>query len=194
MSTAASPDRTLARVQRRETHSPRSTAMVVAVVLMIALIAYLGVETVLVMAGAPALVAAPADLLRGLSAASGTAMTAIGAAVALVGAILVVIAITPGRRAKHTMAAVDGTIVVVDNGVIATALAQHLSDALGIDRRRLTVGVGHRRVDVTVRPETGLGIDLDEVRALSEAELATYRLSPSVTLSVHRRLDRKEDR
>ncbi|GAB3149294.1 hypothetical protein GCM10027058_11310 [Microbacterium neimengense] len=187
-------DRTLARVQRRETHSPRSAAMIVVVILLIALIAYLGLETVLVMAGAPALVAAPADLLRGLSAASGAATTAIGATVALMGAVLVVIAVTPGRRAKHTMAAADGTIVVVDNGVIAAALAQHLSDILGIDRRRLTVGVGHRRVDVTIRPETGLGIDLDEVRAASEAELATYRLSPSVALSVHRRLEKKDER
>lgn len=194
MSTTASPDRALARVQRRETHSPRSTAMVVAVVLMIALVAYLGAEAVLLMAGAPALIGAPADLLRSLSAASGTAMTAIGAAVALVGAVLVVIAVTPGRLAKHTMPAADGTIVVVDNGVIATALAQHLSDALGIDRRRLTVGVGHRRVDVTVRPETGLGIDLDGVRAAAQAELATYRLNPSVALSVRRRLEKKEER
>jgi hypothetical protein len=194
MSTAASSDRTLARVQRRETHSPRSAAMVVAVILLIVVIAYLATETVLVMAGAPALVAAPADLLRAVSASSGTAMTAIGAAVALAGAALVVIAVTPGRLAKHAMAAADGTIVVVDNGVIAAALAQHLSDTLGIDRRRLTVGVGHRRVDVTVRPETGLRLDLDEVRAASEAELATYGLSPSVTLSVHRRVDKKEER
>ncbi|MDR6200248.1 hypothetical protein QE374_002157 [Microbacterium sp. SORGH_AS428] len=192
--TTASSDRALARVRRRETHSPRSTAMVVAVVLLIALVAYLATEIVLVMADAPSLIAAPADLLRGLAAASGTVMTAIGAAVALLGAVLVVIAVTPGRLAKHTMAAGDGTIVVVDNGVVAAAIAQHLSDTLGIDRRRLTVGVGHRRVDVTVRPETGLSIDLDEVRAAADAELATYRLSPSVVLSVHRRLDKKEER
>lgn len=194
MRSTASPDRALARVQRRETHSPRSAAMVTAVILLIAPIAYLGVEIVLVMAGTPALVAAPADLLRGISAATGTPMTAIGAAVALLGVVLVVVAVTPGRLAKHTMAAADGTIVVVDNGVIAAALAQHLSDILGIDRRRLTVGVGHRRVDVTVRPETGLSIDLDQVRAASDAELATYRLTPSVALSVHSRHDKKEAR
>ena len=193
MSAAAAPDRALARVQRRETHSPRSAAMVVAVIPLIALIAYLATETVLVMAGAPPLIAAPADLLRGISTASGAAMTAVGAALALAGVVLVVIAVTPGRLAKHTMSAADGTIVVVDNAVIAAALAQHLSDALGMDRRRLTVGVGHRRVDVTVRPETGLDIDLDEVRAASESELATSRLSPPVALSVHRRLDKKED-
>lgn len=194
MTSAASSDRTLARVQRRETHSPRSTAMVICVILLIALIAYLATETALLMAGAPALIAPPADLLRGVSVASGGAATAVGAGVALVGVVLVVISVTPGRRAKHSMASPDGTIVVADNGVIAAALAQHLSDALGIDRRRLTVGVAHRRIDVTVRPETGLSIDLDELRAASEAELAAYRLSPPVTLRVRRRLDTEEER
>lgn len=194
MSSSASSDRTLARVQRRETHSPRSVAMVIVVIVLIAVIAYLATEIVLMVAGAPALVASPLDLLRDVSVTSGTAVTAVGVAVAALGIVMVAIAVTPGRLAKHTMAASDGTIVVVDNGVIAAALAHHLSDALGIDRRRLTVGVAHRRIDVTVRPETGLTIDLDELRAASEAELATYRLSPPVTLSVHRRLDKKEER
>jgi len=115
---------------------------------------------------------------------------AVGAAIALVGLIVLVIAVAPGRLSRHEMAWGERA-VVVDNGVVASALAQHLSLASGIARENVVVGVAHRTVDVTVRPPLGIPVDADRLRQIVEDEVATYRLSPSVRTQV--RVDRPAD-
>jgi hypothetical protein len=112
---------------------------------------------------------------------------------ALIGIVFVVLAITPGRLSKHTLES-DDRAVVVDNGVIASALAQHLSEETGLARDSITVGVGHRSVDVTVRPGAGIPLDKNAVRSAVEAELQTYRLTRNVSTRVRiERPNAKED-
>ena len=168
----------LRRVVRRETHSPRTVAMFVAVILLILALAYIGLEIVLNLAAQPALLLGPAAAggwLVGLPTAQPEGLVIAGSVVlALIGIVFLVLALTPGRLSKHTLEAGDRA-VVVDNGVIASALAQHLSEETGLARDSITVGVGHRGVDVTVRPGAGIPLDKGAVKSAAEAELQTYR-------------------
>ncbi|MGD2202676.1 DUF6286 domain-containing protein [Microbacterium maritypicum] len=187
----------LRRVIRRETHSPRTVAMFVAVILLILALAYIGLEIVLSLAAQPALLIGPAAAggwLIGLPAAQPAGLVIAGSVVlALIGVIFIVLAITPGRLSKHVLDG-GGRAVVVDNGVIASALAQHLAEETGLARDSITVGVGHRTVDVTVRPGIGIPLDKADVASAAEAELQTYRLAQRVRTRV--RIERpaeKED-
>ncbi|WP_314096452.1 DUF6286 domain-containing protein [Microbacterium foliorum] len=187
----------LRRVVRRETHSPRTVAMFVAVILLILALAYIGLEIVLSLAAQPALLLGPAAAggwLVGLPTAQPAGLVIAGSIVlALIGIVFIGLAVTPGRLSKHTLEAGDRA-VVVDNGVIASALAQHLSEQTGLSRESITVGVGHRSVDVTVRPGAGIPLDKSAVQSAAEAELTTYRLTRSVRTRV--RIERpaeKED-
>lgn len=185
----------LRRVVRRETHSPRTVAMFVAVVLLILALAYVALEIVLSLAAQPALLVGPAAAagwLVGLPTAQPAGLVIAGSVVlALIGLVFVFLAITPGRLSKHTLEAGDRA-VVVDNGVIASALAQHLSEETGIARDAITVGVGHRSVDVTVRPGAGVPLEQGEVLSLAESELQTYRLTRSIRTRV--RIERANEK
>jgi hypothetical protein len=184
----------LRRVVRRETHSPRTVAMFVAAALLVLSLLYLGLEIVLYLAAQPALLLGPAAgfaWLIGLPAAHPTGLVVAGGVVlALVGVVLIVLAITPGRLSKHAVTWGERA-VVVDNGVIASALAQHVSDETGIARDRVSVGVGHRRIDITVRPGAGIPLDSAQVRSVVDDEIATYQLSRRVSTRV--RVERSSD-
>lgn len=177
----------LRRVVRRETHSPRTVAMFMALVLLILALVYIGTEIVLHLLSQPALLLGPAQALAwvvGLPTAQPPALVVLGGAViAIVGLAFVVLAVTPGRLSKHQMQWGERA-VVVDNGVIASALAQHISDEIGLPRDRITVGVAHRTVDVTVRPGAGVPLEQNRVREVADRELAEYRLIPSVKTRV----------
>lgn len=185
----------LRRVVRRETHSPRTVATFVAVILLILALAYIGLEIVLNLAAQPALLFGPAAAggwLVGLPTAQPAGLVIAGSVVlAIIGVVFVILAITPGRLSKHTLEAGDRA-VVVDNGVIASALAQHVSDQTGLARENITVGVGHRTVDVTVRPGAGVPLDKSMVQSAAELELQTYRLTRSVRTRV--RIDRPDEK
>lgn len=185
----------LRRVIRRETHSPRTVAMFVAVILLILALAYIGLEIVLSLAAQPALLIGPAAAggwLIGLPTAQPAGLVIAGIVVlALIGVIFIVLAITPGRLSKHVLDG-GGRAVVVDNGVIASALAQHLAEETGLARDSITVGVGHRTVDVTVRPGIGIPLDKADVASAAEAELQTYRLAHRVRTRV--RIERPADK
>lgn len=175
------------RIRRRETHSPRTVALVIVVILSLAALVYVGIEIVLFLLSQPALLVGPGVALAWLVALPELEpawLVAVGGIVlAVLGVVLVWLALAPGRLSKHTMDW-DGRAVVVDNGVIASALAQHLSDETGISRDEITVGVSHRTVDVTVRPALGVPLDIDPVRDTVAAEVSTYRLTPSVKTRV----------
>ncbi|WP_341947203.1 DNA/RNA endonuclease G [Microbacterium sp. LWH11-1.2] len=187
----------LRRVVRRETHSPRTVATFVAVILLILALAYIGLEIVLSLAAQPALLLGPAAAggwLVGLPTAQPAGAVVAGSVIlALIGVVFVWLAVAPGRLSKHTIDAGDRA-VVVDNGVIASALAQHLSEETGLARENITVGVGHRSVDVTLRPGAGVPLEKSAVQSAAEAELQTYRLTRNVRTRIRiERPDEKED-
>ncbi|KIP52825.1 DUF6286 domain-containing protein [Leucobacter komagatae] len=173
----------LQRVVRRETHSPRTVITVVVLVIIIAAAAYVGTELVLRLLGAGPLLAAPGAALTWLADLPDlepvAGVGAAGAVVALVGIVLVWFALAPGRLSKHQLG--DSThSVVVDNGVIASAVAERVRRELDLSKDGVVVGIGHRSADVTVRPEPGQVVTSDEVRAAAQDELAGYGLAPAV--------------
>jgi len=175
------------RIVRRETHSPRTVAMIIAVVIVILALVYAGVEIVLHLLTQPALLLGPAAAVAWIielpTAQPAWAVVAGGVVLALIGAVFVFLSLAPGRLPKHQMNWAD-RVVVVDNGVIASSLAQHLSEETGIARDSISVGVSHRRVDVTVTPRPGAPLDAERVRKLAETEMESYQLTPAVTTRV----------
>ncbi|MEV4736050.1 MULTISPECIES: DUF6286 domain-containing protein [unclassified Microbacterium] len=186
----------LRRVVRRETHSPRTVAMFIAVILLILALAYIGLEIVLSLLAQPALLlgpAAAAGWLVRLPTAQPIGLVIAGSVVlAVIGLVFLWLAVTPGRLSRHTIDAGDRA-VVIDNGVIASALAQHLAEETGLAREDITVGVGHRSVDVTVRPGVGIPVDKAAVQSAAEAEIETYRLTRSVRTRVRIERPTQED-
>ncbi|WP_396645158.1 DNA/RNA endonuclease G [Microbacterium sp.] len=187
-------DSVLRTVVRRETHSPRTGAMLLVVVLLILAAVYAAVEIVLALTGRQPLLVAPAAAVEALAALPMTVapagLIAAGAVIALVGLVVFAVGVSPGRLSRHEMAWGDRA-VVVDNGVVASALAQHVSTASGIARENVVVGVAHRAVDVTVRPPVGVPVEAERLRQIVEDEVASYRLSPSVRTRI--RVDRPRD-
>lgn len=175
------------RVLRRETHSPRTVAMIIAVVLLLVVLIYIGTEIVLFLLAQPALLlgpAAAATWLIGLPTAQpGWLVAVFGVVIAVLGVIFVFLALAPGRLSKHQMQH-ENRAVLVDNGVIAASVAQHLSDETGIAREDITVGVSHRTVDVTVRPAVGVPLDKGPIQQLAATEVDSYQLTPKVKTRV----------
>jgi hypothetical protein len=191
-------DTVLRTVVRRETHSPRTVAMLVVVVLLLLALAYAAVEIILNLVGAQPLLVGPGDALNAVVAAPTALMPVAfivgGVVLAVLGLIVLILALGPGRLSRHEMAAGERA-VVVDNGVIASALAQHLSNDSGIARDDIVVGVAHRTVDVTVSPPVGIPIDEAQLRRIVEEEIASYNLTPTVRTRLRvERPDTKESR
>lgn len=175
------------RIARRETHSPRTVAMVITAIVIILVLAYVGTEILLKLLGQPPLLFAPAtsaDFLADLATQQPVALIiTIAVAVAILGLILIIVALTPGRLAKHRMQLGD-RVVLVDNGVIAAAVAQHVSDETGIARNNVTVGVSHRSIDVTLTTDTPTLVDTSRIRQLVDAEVDSYQLTPPIKTRV----------
>lgn len=169
----------LRRVVRRETHSSRSVAFAVVVVAGVVVSLFFAIETVLSLVDRPAMLVRPVDALAWVgrlpTALPSGAVIAGGLAVAAVGVWLLFLAVLPGRLSKHELVA-GGRAAVVDNGVLAAAVAQRVSDETGLARDRVTVGVAHRSVDISVKPGAGIPVERGEILALAEAELSAFAL------------------
>ena len=172
----------LKRVVRRETHSPRTVSTVIVLALVVVAAIYVGVEIVLHLLGVgPFLVAPGAALtwLQELPDQHQGLVVAGGLLVAVAGVVLVWFALGAGRRPKHELGS-SSYAVLVDNGVIASSVAERVRRELVLSKGAVVVGVGHRSADITVRPEPGQPVDRRHVRAVAESELAGYELSPRV--------------
>ena len=173
---------TYRRILRRETHSPRSVlAITVAVVLIVALL-YLGTEIVLAMIGTRALLAAPLDMLDALAHlddAPDGLVVGVGVGLLLIGALLIIGAATPGRRGRHQMSTERG-LAVVDDEVIASALARHAAHAGDVDPDNTTVSVSRRVAGVHLVPTSGTRIRRDAVISTVAEQLEAFDLTPSL--------------
>ena len=174
------------RLVRRETHSSRSGSAIVLAVLLILLFAWLGTEAVLAVLGQPALLVAPQDGASSLlnAAAAPIALTAAaGAVLALIGLVLIVVSLKPGRRGRRAVST-DRTAAIVDDRVIAQAVARTAGYAGDVDPDNVSVSVGSRVVDVTVSRTSGRNIDVTPIREAVDAELATFDCTPRLRSKV----------
>jgi Family of unknown function (DUF6286) len=174
------------RVTRRELSSPRSVLAITLAVIVIVLCAYAAIETVLSMTGQPGLLAAPAVMATAivdLPTYAPAAVLASGVVVVIVGVVLLIVALTPGWRPRHTLP--TGRIVtVVDNEVIASALARRASFEGNVDPDDAKVSVSRRRAVVTLTATSGTTIATRPVNDVMKQELESYRLAPRLTSKV----------
>ncbi|MFD1715726.1 DUF6286 domain-containing protein [Amnibacterium flavum] len=174
------------RLLRRETHSPRSVAAIVVAIVAILVGLYVATELVLALVEAPALLISPSDALLSLGGIDRVipgALIAGGVLAALIGLALLILALLPGRRARHRLPS-ERLAVVVDNEVIASSLARTATTAGGISPDNATVTVSHRRALVEVQPPSGLPVDEAEITRAVEERLDSLEARPGIRSKV----------
>lgn len=175
------------RALRRETHSARSVLSVVAAILVSAAAVYALLELVLAALGEPSWLAHPLDSLAWLAALPGTLLPLLliagGLVLALVGLIFLAHGVLPGRRARHVLTH-PRVATVVDDEVIASALARCARRAAGVTREQVMVVVSARMVQVNIRPTSGTPLSEPTIQAAVEAELGHMVLAPTPAVTV----------
>ena len=175
------------RVMRRETHSSRAGAAVVVASILIALL-------VVVIGAGVWWLAAPGsrDVIAGWSASASSladdrgALTMAGAAALAIAVALMALAVLPGRlprRARST----DRLALLVDDGVLADAVADAVAARCGIEARQVSATVGQRYTTVRVTPTSGIAVDRDAATDSAVAALGALGFPTAPRLLVVRR-------
>lgn len=180
-------ERLIRRMVRRETHSSRAAVSVLAATVLLAFCLWLALESVLMLAGVPALLASPEQMgrwLAGLPAATIPVwLAAAGVGIALIGVLLVLAGAAAGRRPRRALAS-DRCAVVVDDDVIASAVSRAVQVSAGVAPGQVTTTVAGRSARVQVRPTSGLALDAAALTAAASSELARYGLVTRITPAV----------
>lgn len=174
------------RVRRRELHASRAVPAIILAVLAIIALAWIGTESVLAALGQKALLLSPAMMatdIIGLAAVAAGALIGIGIGLVVVGIIVLLIGLSSGRLARHTIAS-DRAVVVVHNEMVASALVRQASTAASTDPDRAVASVGRRRATVRLTATSGTPIDQREVESILTDQLARYDLRPKVKARV----------
>jgi hypothetical protein len=171
--------RTNRRIIRRETHSSRAGLSALTAVLVLAACLWLGTESILSLLGQPALLASPGKtaslIARAPEAVLPAGMVAGGAVVALVGAALLLAAVTGGRRGRRGMAS-ERIALVVDDKAIAAAISRGVRLAANLAPEQVGTTVTRNRALVSVRPTSGITLDPDVLTTAATDEVAALRL------------------
>lgn len=179
--------RQIKRLNRRETRSGRAALSVAAAGVLLLMLLWLAVELVLSVLGRPALLISPAELVTGAaSIATATVpgvLTAAGVIMALLGAALLAAALLPGTKPRHIMAN-QRAAMVVDSEVVAAAASRAARTAAHLAPDQVSSRVGHRRIEVLVRPTSGRAVDVGAIKEAVEQETAGYGLRPSLAINV----------
>ena len=169
------------RIVRRETHASRAAASVVAVVLGILFCLYVLLEATLQILGQEPWLTDPAALgawLSGLPANTDPAVLGLsGLLILLVGLVFFLQAVLPGRRPRYALPN-PRAAVVVDAEVLAASLARCARLTAGVTAEQVLVIVGRTRVDVRIRPTSGIPVNPETVRAAVADELELTGLEP----------------
>lgn len=171
-------------VLSRETHSSRTGVAVtlasVVIVLLVAGIA-LGVWWLVdrafrdVMAGQVAAVSSIAG--------DGGALMAAGSISVVLAVFLIAVALLPGRLARRARST-DRLALLVDDGVLADAVADAVAARCGIDPRQVSATINRRRATVRVTPTSGVDVDRAAATDSAVATLAAVGFSVAPKLLV----------
>lgn len=147
------------RVLRRETHSSRTAPAVIAASVAIVIL------LALMVGGAwglvdPSIRGEASSWLDGIAPreSRGAMLTAAGASGVLVALVLLALAVLPGRRARRARTT-ERVALLVDDGVLADAVADAVAIRCRIDRRQVSTTLGRSRVIVRITPISGIPID-----------------------------------
>ncbi|WP_434995723.1 DUF6286 domain-containing protein [Arthrobacter sp. Ld5] len=176
-----------ARLVRREMHSSRAVASVVTAVPLIGGCLVLLLEAVLRAVGdEPFLLDLDAAAARIGALPGGVPASLLGAGSVLllvVGALLLLLAVLPGRRSRYAIPD-DRAAVVVDAEVVASSLARRARIAAGVGPEQVLVTVGRTAVRVQVRPTSGIPVDADAVRTAVADDLHRSGVTPEPRIAV----------
>lgn len=183
MSTTA-PQRTARRMLRRS----RSVWVSVALAVVALAAALVLVELVLAALGLPPPLLMPLDGLALQVAGGGVVGVVVAAVAALLAALCLWGALSPGRTGRRIIAT-ERMPVVVDDAIIAGALSRGASGRARVSPSQVNTRISRRRADVAITPSTGFAVPADEVQRAEGAALAALALTPPVT--VHVRVDQR---
>ncbi len=187
-SPVAGEDPDMARILRRETHSSRAGAATIAAVLVIVLCVYALLESGVRAVGQPPWLIDPGTAAeRAIALPAGISpllLGASGAVIAMVGLFFLLHAVLPGRRARHLLRD-PRTAVVVDDEVLASALARRARTAANVTQEQVMVVVSRQLVVVNVRPTSGSRVSEEAVRSAVQAELEEMSPVPMPSVRVN---------
>ncbi|WP_346926594.1 hypothetical protein [uncultured Arthrobacter sp.] len=170
------------KILKRETHSSRAVASIIAAVLVAGLCGYALLETAVRAFGQPPWLVDPQTAAEQVVSLPGGVppllLGVIGAVVVTAGLYFFLNAVLPGRRARHVVRD-RRAAVVVDDEVIASALARRARVAANVSQEQVMVTVSRQQVHVSVRPTSGVPLSPDAVLAGVQDELRDMALSPS---------------
>jgi hypothetical protein len=128
------------------------------------------------------LLLSPADAVHHLEQPG--ALTLVAAAIGLVlGIVLLVLAIAPGRRARHELPD-ERMAVVIDDQVLAGAISKVARAEAGVPSERVSTAVSRRRADVRVTPTSGQPLDHAALTSSAETVVASLDPRPAVRVAV----------
>ncbi|MFE4080747.1 DUF6286 domain-containing protein [Paenarthrobacter sp. YIM B13468] len=170
----AGEDPAMSRVLRRETHSSRAGAASIAAVLVIIFCVIALLESALRAIGQPPWLVDPSTAAERIIALPAgippLLLGASGAVIAMVGLFFLLHAVLPGRRARHLLRD-PRTAVVVDDEVLASALARRARTAANVTQEQVMVIVSRQSVVVNVRPTSGSRVSEEAVLKAVQSEL-----------------------
>lgn len=155
------------RIRRRSVHRSRSTAVAVALVVLALVAAWIGTESVLRAIGRPPLLADPqtaVDAALQPDAAFVTIAEVIAVVLVVLGIVLIVLALKPGRQHRSVVQH-DRGAVVVDTRIVASTAANAAGTAAGVPEGNASATARGRRTEVRIVPVTGIPVDEQAVQA-----------------------------
>lgn len=175
-------------ILKRETRSSRAVASVIAAVLVISLCVYALLETAVRAVGQPPWLVDPQTAAERIVALPGGVPPLLlgltGAVLVMLGLFFFLNAVLPGRRARHLLWD-RRAAVVVDDEVIASALARRAWLAANVTQGQVTVIVSRQRVVVNIRPTSGIPLDETAVLAAVQDELRGMGPSPMPEIRIN---------
>lgn len=155
------------RIRRRSVHRSRSTAVAVALVVLALVAAWIGTEAVLSAIGRPPLVADPQTVVDTALRPDATFVTiveVIAGVLVVLGVVLVVLALKPGRQHRSVVEHERGA-VVIDARIVASTAANAAGMAAGVPEGNASATARGRSTEVRIVPVTGVPVDEASVRA-----------------------------
>jgi hypothetical protein len=153
------------RLRRRSIHRSRSTAVAITLVVVALVAAWIGTEAVLKAIGQQPLLADPqtvVDTALTPDAAFTTIIEVIAAALVILGIVLVVLAVKPGRQPRSGIDR-DRGAVVIDTRILASTAANAAAHAAGVPEANTTASARGHRTQVHVVPLSGIPVDASAV-------------------------------
>ncbi|WP_413317684.1 hypothetical protein AA0Z99_12050 [Agrococcus sp. 1P02AA] len=177
--------RALRRLTRRELHRSRSLTASVALWVTALVVAAIATMLVLERTGTtiPGLALPGSAEIATLAGGAGAVGIAIGAAAAVLGACMLVAALTPARRRRHALQR-PGIAMLADDALLASAISRAASRGSHLPLDRASTSLGRAVATVALRPQSGFTSDAPAADAAVRALVDALRPTPGLRVVV----------